>query len=159
MVVAVGFTIKSALTSGNGTGRYPLGVNDSPQAVSSVTESLPLRVAVWLLAAQSVGLFAIALLMLWLSLTKEESSAGAGVAEAVTAAGVGVLLALSARSLMRGKSRLRGIAVFVELMFLPLGYYLAQAGLWWFAVPAWILGITTVALLVAPSSRKVIGLE
>ena len=127
--------------------------------MSSVTESQPLRVAIWLLTAQSVGLFAIALWLLWLSLTHEETSAGAGLAEAGTAAGVGALLALSARSFKRGNSRLRGIAVFIELMFLPLGYYLAAAGLWWFAIPAWILGITTVALLVAPSSRKVIGLE
>ena len=75
------------------------------------------------------------------------------------AAGVAALLAAAMLSLRRGQSGMRGVAVFVELMLLPLGYYLAQAGLWWFAVPAWILGVGTIAALLAPATRESVGVR
>lgn len=134
-------------------------MNDSVEAVAAVTNPVPLRTAVWLLTAQAIGLIGVTVLLLWLSLTATETSHGAGLAEAVVAAGVALLLGLAARSLHRGHATLRGAAIFVELMFLPLGYYLAQAGLWWFAVPAWVLGLGTAVLLVVPSTRESVGVR
>ena len=113
----------------------------------------------WSLAAQAAGLALVTCWLLWLSATRDETSTGAGVAEAVVAAGVAALLAAAMLSLRRGRSGMRGVAVFVELMLLPLGYYLAQAGLWWFAVPAWILGVGTIAALLAPATRESVGVR
>ncbi|WP_147140620.1 hypothetical protein [Stackebrandtia albiflava] len=127
--------------------------------MSAVTTPTPLRVALGSLLLQSLGLAAVAVWLVWLSLTAEETSAGAGIAEAVIALGVGALMAGAAVSMGRGRPGMRGIAVFSQLLYLPLGYFMAQAGLGWYAATAWALGIGTAALLIVPSSRAALGVE
>ncbi|MGH8792743.1 MAG: hypothetical protein ACRDXX_08865 [Stackebrandtia sp.] len=128
---------------------------DAPAPSSSTT----LRLAVWLLYAQSVGVAAVAVWLLWLSVTASQTAVGAGVVEALIAAGLAALVFYAAWSLRQGRPGPRGVAIFVELLFLPLGYYLAKAGLWHFAVPAWLIGVTTAGLLVAPSTRQALNIE
>lgn len=127
--------------------------------MSPVTVSTPLGLAIWSLRLQAVGLVGIAGWLIWLTLTRDQASSGAGIAESVVAAGVGVLIALAAINMRRGRSGMRGVAIFIELMYFPAGYYLAQAGLWWFAVAAWILGVGTIVLLMTSSAREDMGIE
>ncbi|MGH8878864.1 MAG: hypothetical protein ACRD0P_16240 [Stackebrandtia sp.] len=134
-------------------------MDDSVGAVPSVTRNRALTAAVVALLVQGLGLVGLAGWLVVLAFTREETSVGAGFAEAVIAAGVGVLLIAAARSMHRGRSGLRGAAVFVELMYLPLGYYLAKADLWVFAIAAWLVGVGTIALLMLPSSRRSVGLD
>ena len=128
-------------------------------AVPSVTRNRALTTAVVVLFVQGLGLIGLAGWLVVLAFTQKETSVGAGFAEAVIAAGVGVLLIAAARSMHRGRSGLRGAAIFVELMLLPLGYYLAKAGLWPFAIAAWVIGAGTIALLMLPASRRSVGLD
>jgi threonine/homoserine efflux transporter RhtA len=134
-------------------------VNDSPEAVSAVTRPWTLLLALILLAAQVVGLVALAIWLLVLSVTTAQTSTGAGIAEAVLALGIAALLGGATVSMRRGHSGMRGVTIFVELLLLPLGYYLARAGLWEFAVIAWALGAGMVVLLIAPSTREALGVE
>lgn len=125
----------------------------------SVTRAPALTIATVVLFAQAIGLLGLSVWLVVLALTQKETSVGAGFAEAVIALGVAVLLGAAARSMRQGRSGLRGAAIFIQLMFLPLGYYLAQADLWAFAIPAWLVGAGTAVLLLLPSTRESVGLD
>lgn len=118
-----------------------------------------LKIAVGVLFAEALGLLGLSAWLVVLALTQTEISDGAGLAEAGIALGVAALLAFAARSLRRGRGGLRGAAIFVQLLILPLGYYLAQAGLLSYAVAAWILGAGTAVLLLLPSTRASLGVD
>ena len=134
-------------------------MNETATAEPIPPRGLPLTVAVVVLFLQALGLTALALWLVVLALTQPETSVGAGFAEAVIAFGVAVLLALAGRGLRAGRGGMRGLAIFVQLLFLPLGYYLAKADLWVYAVPAWIVGVGMAVLLVLPSTREAVGAE
>lgn len=102
---------------------------------------------------------ALVIWLLWLSLTAAETAPGAGVAEALIAAGVAALLFYSARTLSRGQSGPRGIAVFLQLLLLPVGYHLAKAQLWPLAIAAWAVAVTMTVLLAVPSTRRSLDIE
>lgn len=134
-------------------------MNETATAEPIPPRGLPLTVAVVVLFIQAVGLTGLALWLTVLAVTEKETSVGAGYAEAVIALGVALLLALAARGLRAGRGGMRGLAIFVQLLFLPLGYHLAVADLWTYAVPAWIVGVGTAVLLVLPSTREAVSTE
>lgn len=121
--------------------------------------SWPLRVALASLLLQGVGLIGLAGRLVFLSLTEPQSSTGAGFAEAVVCFGVAALLIAAANTLRQRRPGMRGLAVFSQLAWLPVGYFLLQADLVGWGVAAWCLGITTAVLLVARSSRSWLGVD
>jgi hypothetical protein len=48
--------------------------------------------------------------------------------------------------------------VALQLMLLPIGYYMTIGGLPWFGVPVGLVGLVVGGLLVMPSSARALGI-
>ncbi len=75
-----------------------------------------------------------------------------GYAVALAAVLVGLAHALSRR-----RPWARGPVVALQLMLLPVGYYLTAGGTAWLGVPVALLGLVVAGLLVTPSSTRALG--
>ena len=120
---------------------------------------LPLCTALSSLFLQGLGLIALAGWLVYLSLTHDQTAAGAGFAEAVVCVGAAALLIAAANTMRDRSPGMRGLAVFSQLAWLPVGYFLFQAELTGWGVAAWCLGLFTVALLVVRSTRSWLGVD
>ena len=75
------------------------------------------------------------------------------------AALVAVLLGVLALALIRRRGWARGPAVVMELMLLPIGWFMVSGGLAWLGVPVFLLGLLGAGLLVAPATREALGVR
>jgi len=130
-----------------------------PTAASPPRAPSTLRWAVILLVSEAVVLAPVTALLVYEDLTATATSSSAAVAVTVFAAAVAVLLAVLARALARRRAWARGPAVFVELMLLPIGYYMIKGGLPAAGVPVLLLGLFGVGLLVAPATREALDVH
>jgi hypothetical protein len=53
----------------------------------------------------------------------------------------------------------RGPAIVLEMLFIPIGYYMTTGGLAWLGLPVMALGLVGAGLLLAPSTRTALGLK
>jgi hypothetical protein len=118
-----------------------------------------LRWAVILLVSEAVMLAAVAGLLVYEDLTETATSSGGAVFVTVLTAAMAALLVVLARALGRRRGWARGPAVFVELMLLPVGYYMIKGGLPAVGIPVLLLGLFGVGLLVAPATREALGVR
>jgi hypothetical protein len=70
-----------------------------------------------------------------------------------------VLMWVSAWALSRRHAWARGPAVVLQLMLLPIGYFMVSAGLVLVGVPVLALGLLGAGLLVAPATRAALGVK
>jgi uncharacterized membrane protein YoaK (UPF0700 family) len=75
------------------------------------------------------------------------------------AALIAVLLGVFALALIRRRAWARGPAVVLELMLLPIGWYMVSGGMAWLGVPVFLLGLLGAGLLVAPATREALGVR
>jgi hypothetical protein len=120
---------------------------------------LTLRWAILLLAAQAVAVAVLAGVLVYEDITAEAGNRATAWTLTGTAVAVAALLAVLARALSRRRAWARGPAVVLELMLLPIGYYMIQGGLTWVGVPVLVLGLVGAGLLVAPATREVLGVH
>ncbi|RKN17964.1 hypothetical protein D7147_18585 [Micromonospora musae] len=117
-----------------------------------------LRWAVRLLRAEALAVGLIAVWLIWADLTAE-TTVGLTSALLVTGfavAGAVALWALGA-ALNRRRAGARAPSIVLQLMLLPIGWYMIQGGLGWLGVPLMALGVGVSALLVAPASNRALG--
>jgi hypothetical protein len=74
------------------------------------------------------------------------------------AAAMAAVLGGLAFALSRLRPWARGPAVALQLMLLPIGYYMTIGGLPWFGVPVGLVGLVVGGLLVMPSSARALGI-
>jgi hypothetical protein len=126
-----------------------------------VDETLPgtLRAAVLLIAAEAVAVGVVAAFLVYEDLTGTASSlAGALFVTGFAVAATAILAAL-ARALHRRRGGARGLAVVLQLMLLPIGYYMVTGGVAWLGWPLLALGLVVAALLVSPATTHALGLD
>jgi hypothetical protein len=68
------------------------------------------------------------------------------------------LLFVLARALAHRRGGARGPAIVLQLMLLPIGYFMIQGGLAWAGVPVIAIAVAVGALLVTPTSTEALGL-
>jgi hypothetical protein len=123
------------------------------------TVPAPLRWAVWLLAGEAVALGLLAAYLVYQDLTATVTDlASALTVTGFTVAGAVGLWALAV-ALWRRRPAARGPAIVLQLMLLPIGYYMTQGGLAWLGVPLLALGLLVSGLLVSPSTNRALGVE
>ncbi|MER7440664.1 hypothetical protein [Micromonospora avicenniae] len=117
-----------------------------------------LRWAVWLLRGEAVAVGLIALWLVWADLTTD-TTVGLTSALLVTAFAVAGAVALWALggALHRRRAGARAPAIVLQLMLLPIGWYMIQGGMGWLGVPLMALGVGVSVLLVAPASNRALG--
>jgi hypothetical protein len=74
------------------------------------------------------------------------------------AAAMAAVLGGLAYALSRRRPWARGPSVALQLMLLPIGYYLTIGGLPWFGIPIALVGLVAGGLLVLPSSARALGI-
>ncbi|MBQ0901707.1 MULTISPECIES: hypothetical protein [Micromonospora] len=127
--------------------------------IDSAPIPVTLRWAVRLLWAEAVAVGLIAAWLVWADLTAATSDLLSALL--VTAFAVGAAAALWAlgRALLRRQAGARAPAIVLQLMLLPIGWFMIQAGLGWLGVPLMALGLGVSWLLVSPPTTRALGFE
>ncbi|KAB1909906.1 hypothetical protein [Micromonospora sp. AMSO31t] len=118
-----------------------------------------LRWAVLLLRAEAVALGLVAAWLIWSDLTARTTDlTSALLVTAFAVAGAVALWALGA-ALARRRAGARAPAIVLQLMLLPVGWYMIQGGLGWLGVPLMALGLGVTGLLVSTPTNRALGLD
>jgi hypothetical protein len=118
-----------------------------------------LRWAVWLLYAEALAVAVVTGLLLYAAATQKAVSASTGILVVVVMAGLAALLALLGALLSRRRGGARAPAIVLELLFLPIGYYVVEGGVPWLGVPLIVVGLACSVLLFAPPTRDALGIR
>jgi hypothetical protein len=117
----------------------------------------PLAWAVWLLYAEAAAVGAIAAYLLYEDVTGEATDLRDAIIVTLFAAAMAAVLAGLAYALSGCRPWARGPVVALQLILVPIGYYLATGGYPWLGIPVALVGLVVVGLLVTPSSTKALG--
>ncbi|OWV03382.1 hypothetical protein B5D80_23020 [Micromonospora wenchangensis] len=116
-----------------------------------------LRWAVRLLRAEAVALALLAGWLVWADLTATKTDlVSALFVTGFAIAGAVALWALGG-ALGRRRAGARAPAMVLELMLLPVGWFMISGGLGWLGVPLMALGVGVCALLVSPPTTRALG--
>ncbi|MFF0657112.1 hypothetical protein [Micromonospora tulbaghiae] len=116
-----------------------------------------LRAAVLLLRAQAVALGLIAVWLIWSDLTADATDLTSALLVTVFAVGGAVALWALGGALSRRRAGARAPAIVLQLMLLPVGWFMTEGGMGWLGVPLMALGIGMVGLLVSGPTNRALG--
>lgn len=131
----------------------------SPVSTESARPPGTLRRALWLLRGEAVALGALAAFLAFRGLT----AASVDLVSVLfligfAAGGAAALWGLSV-ALDRRRAAARAPAIVLQLLLLPIGYYMVQGGLAWLGIPLAALGLLVCALLVSAPTTRALGLD
>lgn len=118
----------------------------------------PLRWAVWLLRAEAVGVGLVAAFLVYEDITASATDLIAAILVTALAAAAAIALWLLGAALAARRAHARAPAIVLQLMLLPIGYYMALGGLAWLGVPLIAVGLLVCGLLVSPPTTRALGL-
>jgi hypothetical protein len=118
-----------------------------------------LRWAIGLLFAEALVVALIVVFLIYEDVTGTVVSWRDAVIVTGFAAMMAALLGLCGLALARRRAWARGPAVVLELMLLPVGWFMVAGGLVWLGVPVFLLGLVGVGLLIAPATREALGMK
>lgn len=123
-------------------------------------EPLPvaLRAAVLLIAAEAAAVGVVAAYLVYEDLTATATSLTGALLITAFAVAAAVTLGALARALHHRRGGARGLTVVLQLMLLPVGYYLSVGGRPGVGVPVIGLAMLVIGLLVTPASTRALGL-
>jgi hypothetical protein len=116
-----------------------------------------LRWAVWALVAETVGLVALVVYLVYADIAGGAQTVRGAVMVTLFAALTAALFGTLALALLRRRAWARGPAIVLQLLLLPIGYSMAANGLAWVGGPVIALGLAGAAALVAPATREALG--
>jgi hypothetical protein len=133
----------------------------APEASDPGTGPLPptLMWAVRLLYGEAAVVGIIAIYLAYQDITGGAADLRAAIFVTLYAAAMAAVLGGLAYALSGRRPWARGPAVALQLMLLPIGYYLTIGGLPWFGVPVGLIGLVAGGLLVTPSSARALGIR
>jgi hypothetical protein len=142
-------------------GRTVLRVTESI-LLSVTTDANPLpgtlRTAVWLVRGESAALGLLGAFLVYEALTVTATDLTTALLLAAFTIGAAVGLWALTGALWRRHARARAPVIVLQLLLLPVGYYMVQGGLGWLGVPLVALGVLVSGLLVSPTATKAFGL-
>jgi hypothetical protein len=117
----------------------------------------PLRWAVLLLRGEAVALGLLTGFLIYQDLTESATDlVSALFVTGFAVAGTAALWALAV-ALGRRRAGARAPAIVLQLMLLPVGYYMTQGGLGWLGIPLIALGLLVCGLLVSTPTNRALG--
>ncbi|GAB3969908.1 hypothetical protein GCM10027615_25140 [Plantactinospora veratri] len=130
-------------------------------AVTSDPEPVPgpLRWAVWLLRAEGIGLALLTLFLVYELFTATAADLLSALLVTLFAAGGAVLLWVIGTALNRRRPGARAPAIVLQLMLLPVGYFMILGGLAWLGAPLIALGLLVVGLLISTGTNRALGFD
>jgi hypothetical protein len=118
-----------------------------------------LKVAVWLLLLQASVLALLTLYLVYLDLTAESATVAGALSTTVFVAIMAAAFSAVGISLLRRRRWARGPAIVIEMLQVPIGYTMLTHGLPAVGVPVLAFGLVGAGLLLAPSTRRALGLD
>ncbi|WP_091665624.1 hypothetical protein [Micromonospora auratinigra] len=116
-----------------------------------------LRAAVGLLRAEAVAVGLVAAWLVWSDLTAPRVDLATAVLLTAFAIGGAAALWALGGGLARRRAGARAPAIVLQLMLLPIGWYMLQGGLKAIGVLLMLLGVGVIALLVSPPTNRALG--
>ncbi len=123
------------------------------------TTTPTLRIAVWMLAVQCALVGVLAVYVGWQAATHKATSTSSGVATPLITALCAVVFGILAYSLARLRGWARGPAIVLEMLLIPIWYYMVTGDLGWVGWPTIAIGVFGAGVLLAPSTRTALGLD
>jgi hypothetical protein len=132
----------------------------APEASDPGAGPLPptLTWAIRLLYGEAAVVGIIALYLGYQTIAGGASDLRAALFVTLYAVAMAAVLGGLAYALSRRRPWARGPAVALQLMLLPIGYYLTIGGLPWLGVPVGLIGLVAGGLLVTPSTARGLGI-
>lgn len=118
-----------------------------------------LRWAVRLLAVETILIAAAAVYVAYEVFAATPTSKQSGAALLVFVVICAFIVGGLSRALWNFRTWARGPAIVVELLLLPIGYYMATGGASYLGIPVMIVGLFGAGLLLAPATRTALGLD
>jgi hypothetical protein len=118
-----------------------------------------LQWAVRLLFLQAAGLAVVTGLLVYLNITAKWTTAQMALSTTGYVALMTVAFTFVAVSLARRRRWARGPAIVIELLQVPIGYTMLTNGLPAVGGPVLVLGLAGAVLLLAPATRRALGLD
>jgi hypothetical protein len=119
----------------------------------------PLRWAVWLLRAEAVVFGLVAAFLVYEDVSVRAADLTSALLVTAFVAAAAVVLWLLGRALANRRAAARAPAIVLQLMLLPIGYYMTAGGLGWLGVPLMVLGLLVCGLLLSPPTTRAMGLH
>ena len=113
----------------------------------------------WLVLLQAAGLALLTLFLVYLDLTAKSATVAMALSTTAFIALMTAAFAFVGVSLARRKRWARGPAIVIELLQVPIGYTMLTNGLPAVGAPVLVLGLLGAGLLLAPATRKELGLD
>ena len=118
-----------------------------------------LRWATRLLLAEAAAMGALTVFLIYEDLTADPTDLTSALLITVFAAGGAAVLLLVARALGNKRAGARAPAIVLQLLLLPIGYYMIGGGLAWLGIPLMALGLLVCGLLLSPPTTRALGLH
>ena len=110
--------------------------------------------AIRLLWAEAAGLAALTVFLVYEDLTADRTELVSALFVTAFAAAGAAALAFLGRLLAQRRAGARAPAIVLQLMLVPVGYYMTQAGLGWLGIPLIALGLLVCGLMLTPASTN-----
>jgi peptidoglycan/LPS O-acetylase OafA/YrhL len=127
--------------------------NGSPEGMLPA----PLGWAIRLLYAEAAAVAVVTGYLVYEDVTGTATDVRAAILVTLYALALAAALGGLAYALSRRRPWARGPVVAIQLLLVPVGYYLATGGQPWYGIPIALVGLVVAGLLVAPSSTKALG--
>ncbi|WP_018720466.1 hypothetical protein [Salinispora fenicalii] len=119
----------------------------------------PLRWAVLMLRGEAVAVGLIASWLLWANLVASTTDLTSALLLTAFAAGVAAVLWALGGALARCRAGARAPSIVLQLMLLPIGWFMIQGGVGWLGGPLMALGLGVTALLLSTPTTRALGFE
>lgn len=119
----------------------------------------PLRWAVLTLRGEAVAVGLIAGWLLWANLVAPTVDLTSALLLTAFAAGVAAVLWVLGGALARCRAGARAPSIVLQLMLLPMGWFMIQGGIGWLGGPLMALGLGVTALLLSAPTTRALGFE
>jgi hypothetical protein len=139
-------------------GTVPPRDNLSRVSDTRSTPPRPLWLAIGCLVVEAVGALAAAALLAAAAIRGPSVSVASAVSTVVVAVLLTVVFAALARLLARRSRGARGPALVLQLLLIPIGWYMARGATPWVGVPVLVVALLGAAGLLAPRTREELGI-
>lgn len=119
----------------------------------------PLRWAVLTLRGEAVVVGLIAGWLLWANLVAPSVDLTSALLLTAFAAGAAAVLWVLGGALARRRAGARAPSIVLQLMLLPMGWFMIEGGIGWLGGPLMALGLGVTALLLSTPTTRALGFE
>jgi hypothetical protein len=122
-------------------------------------DAVTLKVAVGLMLLQAAALAVLTVILLYLNVTADTTSVEGAVSTTVYVALMTAAIGFLGLSLRRRRRWARGPSIVIEMLLIPIGFTMLTHGSPVLGAPVLISGLVGAGALLAPATRRALGMD